>query len=332
MTFSASPPIVSIPRESGITSSSSQSSPEALLPARTLAWIAAPSATTLSGSRLLSGAWPKSPATACCTCGMRVAPPTITTPFTSLHSSRASRSALRVGPRVFATSGPVMSWNSFCVTVTSTVSPLASVAETRASEWAVRNSLAARDLVSRSRVSSAASGASLARRLVEFRGNGDEGAAEFATRFTEHALLGPGAKHLQDFRRNLHRTFHAGNGANLHHAGRIEEIVGTVLDVRDILQAAPHKALHRHDAVSRVVRKLGLGLAADDRLPVAQIAHDRRQQRVAVAVVEHHGDAVPHRGDQGIRGAEVDADRNTMPLGLWQLAGSGNLQQRHVRP
>src|SRR6267154_981836 len=73
MTFSASPPIVSIPRESGITSSSSQSSPEALLPARTLAWIAAPSATTLSGSRLLSGTWPKSSATACCTCGPRVA-------------------------------------------------------------------------------------------------------------------------------------------------------------------------------------------------------------------------------------------------------------------
>jgi len=35
-------------------------------------------------------------------------------------------------------------------------------------------------------------------------------------------------------------------------------------------------------------RKLGLGLPADDRSPVAEIAHDRRQERVAVAVVEHH--------------------------------------------
>src|SRR6266581_3710873 len=128
MTLSARPPMVSTPSESGMTSSSSQSSPEALLPASTLAWIAAPSATTLSGSRLLSGVWPKSSATACCTWGMRVAPPTITTPFTSPRSSPASRSALREGPSVFATRGRVMSWNSFCATLRSTVSPLASVA------------------------------------------------------------------------------------------------------------------------------------------------------------------------------------------------------------
>ena len=60
--FSASPPIVSRPSESGITSSSSQSSPAARLPARTLAWIAAPSATAWSGLRLVSGGAPKSSA------------------------------------------------------------------------------------------------------------------------------------------------------------------------------------------------------------------------------------------------------------------------------
>ncbi len=75
--------MVSRPSDSGITSSSSQSSPVARLPASTLAWIAAPSATTLSGSRLFSGAWPKNSATACWICGMRVAPPTITTPLMS---------------------------------------------------------------------------------------------------------------------------------------------------------------------------------------------------------------------------------------------------------
>ncbi len=98
---------------------------------------------------------------------MRVAPPTITTPFTSLQSSPASRSALRVGPRVFATRCRVISWNSLCVTATSTVSPLVSDAEMRASALDVRNSLATRDFVSRSRVSSAESGASFARSAIQ---------------------------------------------------------------------------------------------------------------------------------------------------------------------
>ena len=55
MIFSTRPPIVSMPSDSGITSSSSQSSPCGRLPASRLAWIAAPSATTSSGSRLVSG-------------------------------------------------------------------------------------------------------------------------------------------------------------------------------------------------------------------------------------------------------------------------------------
>ena len=51
--------MVSRPNESGITSSSSQSSPPVRLPASTLAWIAAPSATTWSGSRSRRR-WPSS--------------------------------------------------------------------------------------------------------------------------------------------------------------------------------------------------------------------------------------------------------------------------------
>jgi hypothetical protein len=47
--------MVSIPSDSGITSSSNQSSPGARLPASRLACTAAPSATTLSGSILASG-------------------------------------------------------------------------------------------------------------------------------------------------------------------------------------------------------------------------------------------------------------------------------------
>ena len=111
MIFSASPPIVSRPSDSGITSSSSQSSSRSRLPASLLAWIAAPSATTSSGLRLVSGGWPKNSATARRTCGMRVAPPTSTTPLMSAGASRASRNARLTGCSVLPTRCAVISVN-----------------------------------------------------------------------------------------------------------------------------------------------------------------------------------------------------------------------------
>ena len=104
MIFSTRPPMVSMPSDSGITSSSSQSSPAARLPASRLAWIAAPSATTLSGSMFACGMVLKKSPTARRTCGMRVAPPTSTTPSTSSTDTLASRMALRTAFMVLATS------------------------------------------------------------------------------------------------------------------------------------------------------------------------------------------------------------------------------------
>ncbi len=112
ITFSTSPPIVSRPSESGITSRSSQSSPAARFPASALAWVAAPRATTCSGSRFTSGSRWKNDATARCRCGIRVAPPTSTTPSTCVAARPASRSALRVGTSVFWMREAVISSNS----------------------------------------------------------------------------------------------------------------------------------------------------------------------------------------------------------------------------
>ena len=96
---STRPPIVSIPNDSGITSSNSRSLP-VLLPASWLAEMAAPNATTSSGLRLVKGSRPKKLATALRTCGMRVEPPTNTTPLISSLTSLASRKALRTAVRV----------------------------------------------------------------------------------------------------------------------------------------------------------------------------------------------------------------------------------------
>ena len=86
------PPLVSMPRVSGVTSSSSTSLTS---PPSTPAWIAAPIATTSSGLTPWWGSLPVSSLTFSCTAGMRVMPPTRTTWSTSLP---ASDSACLTGP------------------------------------------------------------------------------------------------------------------------------------------------------------------------------------------------------------------------------------------
>ena len=50
---------------------------------------------------------------------------------------------------------------------------------------------------------------------------------------------------------------------------------------------------------------------------------------MALLVVEHFGDAVPHGGDQRIGRAEVNAYRQTMLVRGGRHAGFGDLQQGH---
>ncbi|KAG0924998.1 hypothetical protein G6F31_018902 [Rhizopus arrhizus] len=103
--------MVSSPSASGITSSSSQSSPGARLPA----------------SKSVNGSVPNTRPTAARTTGMRVAPPTITTPRTSAAFSDASRSARRAQSSVRSTRGCASASNSARVSTTSTSRPSASV-------------------------------------------------------------------------------------------------------------------------------------------------------------------------------------------------------------
>ena len=88
------PPSVSMPSESGVTSSSRTSFTS---PASTPPWIAAPIATTSSGLTALLGSLPKKSFTICWIFGMRVEPPTRITSSTDLGSSPASFSACCIG-------------------------------------------------------------------------------------------------------------------------------------------------------------------------------------------------------------------------------------------
>src|SRR5881397_2143153 len=91
------PPRVSIPRDSGVTSSRRTSFTS---PASTPPWIAAPIATTSSGFTPLCGSLPKKPFTTSCTFGIRVWPPTRMTSSMFDGLSPASLSACSIGGMV----------------------------------------------------------------------------------------------------------------------------------------------------------------------------------------------------------------------------------------
>ena len=113
MIFDITPPIVSMPSDSGVTSSNRVSR---LPPAMISAWTAAPSATTSSGFSSVWGTRPKSSCTRSRTSGIRVEPPTITTSSISMGLKPASCKACRHGLRVRSMMGAINLLNSARVT------------------------------------------------------------------------------------------------------------------------------------------------------------------------------------------------------------------------
>mmetsp|Transcript_5542 Transcript_5542/g.18374 ORF Transcript_5542/g.18374 Transcript_5542/m.18374 type:complete len:200 (-) Transcript_5542:842-1441(-) len=95
MSFVMTPPNVSMPRDSGVTSRRRMSLTS---PRSTPPWMAAPSATTSSGLTPLKGSLPKNFCTVSCTFGMRVIPPTrMTSAISDVDTPASLRHALHGG-------------------------------------------------------------------------------------------------------------------------------------------------------------------------------------------------------------------------------------------
>jgi hypothetical protein len=162
----------------------------------------------------------------------------------------------------------------------------------------------------------------LALGIVEIGRHGDHRAGQFAAQ----RGLGPVTHRLQDFRRDFHRALDAGDGPQLDHALRVEEIVRQGFDVGDVLAAAPHEALDRNNGVLGIDRLLGLRVVADLDAAIYGVGDHRGQQGPAHGIVEHHAHAAPDRRHKGIGGAEIDADRKPMLVRSRGLSRFRNLK------
>ena len=108
MSLVITPPLVSIPSESGVTSRRSTSLTS---PTSTPAWTAAPMATTSSGLTFLEGSRPAISLARSTTAGIRVEPPTRMTWSTSPLVRPASFTAISNGFRQRSSRSVVSSWN-----------------------------------------------------------------------------------------------------------------------------------------------------------------------------------------------------------------------------
>ena len=113
ISFVATPPNVSMDRDSGVTSRSSTSFTS---PVSTPAWIAAPIATHSSGLMPLNGSLPVIFLTASCTAGILVDPPTRITLDRSLLLTPASAIAFFIGSMVAFTRSAV-SWSNLALVI-----------------------------------------------------------------------------------------------------------------------------------------------------------------------------------------------------------------------
>src|SRR2546427_704776 len=265
------PPSVSTPRESGVTSSRRMSLTS---PLSTPAWIAAPTATTSSGLTPLCGSLPPSRSlTSCWMIGVRVEPPTSTTSSICGGVRVASFNAARNGPRVRSGRSAVKDSDfarvkgisrcfgpggstrvdGRCVGVFSLLQTVGQGGGGRLVDDAQHVEVC--DL--------AGVLGRLALRVVEVGGHGDDGVGHLLAQ----VRLGVGLQLLQDQSRNLFRR-ELFVGVRHDHDGPIVlarlDLIGHDLPLRIHLgELAAHEPLDRIDGV----------LGVDGRLAASQRAH-----------------------------------------------------------
>ncbi len=146
----------------------------------------------------------------------------------------------------------------------------------------------------------------LALAVVEVGGHGDHGLADLVAEIGLRRLLQLAEDHPGDLGR---RVLLASNLDADVAVGRLHHLVGDELDLlEDLVVAAAHEPLDGEHRVLRVRDGLTLRDLADEDLAVLGEGDHRGSQTAPLLVGDDHGAAALQRRDDGVRGAEVDAD------------------------
>ena len=166
----------------------------------------------------------------------------------------------------------------------------------------------------------------LALGIVEIRRHRDDRAENLVVK----AVFRPVAQRRQDLGTDFDRAFFAGHGLQRDHAGLVDQLVGQLRAVDDIVDATAHQALDRRDGVLWILHLRGQGvetdLAAGDAVVVHQVTYHAGQQHAALRIGQALGHAAAHAGYQRMGGAQVNADGDAPLVRIGSLPGFGNLQ------
>ena len=146
----------------------------------------------------------------------------------------------------------------------------------------------------------------LALRVVEVGGHGDDGLGDRLAEVVFRGLL----QLLQDHRGDLRRrqVLLARLDAHVAVGGALDVVRHHLHFFVDFVEAAAHEALDREDGVLGIGDRLPLGDLADQ--PLAGLAErdDRRRDPAPFRVLDDGRLIAFHHRDDGVGGAQVDAD------------------------
>ena len=143
-------------------------------------------------------------------------------------------------------------------------------------------------------------------RVVEVGRHGDDGLADRLAEILLGRLLQLLQDHRGDFGRRVFLALRV--DARVAVAGAHHLVRHHLHLFIDLVELAAHEALDREHGVLGVGHRLPLGDLADQALAGLGERHDRRRQTSAFGVRDHDRLAAFHDGDDGVGGAQIDAD------------------------
>ncbi len=150
----------------------------------------------------------------------------------------------------------------------------------------------------------------VALRIVEVRGDGDDGLGDGFAEFRFCIRLEFRENHRADFRRGVALLFTVDGHLNVGVAvGGFDHCVGYAVEfVLHFIELAPHEAFDRENGVLWVGDGLPLRSLADESFAIFGEGDDGGCGTRAFAVLEDNGFAAFHDGHAGVGGAEIDSE------------------------